>query len=69
MHASPASIPARLACALAVAVVLAGCGKPQPAKAPAAPPQVSVLTVRPTAVAHFVDLPGRTSPFMLSTGT
>jgi membrane fusion protein, multidrug efflux system len=66
MHPSTASNPARLACALAVAAALAGCGKHPQAKAPAALPQVSVLTVHQTDVARFVDLPGRTSPFQVA---
>jgi len=66
MHPSPASIPLRLACALAIAIALAGCGKPKPAKAPAAPPQVTVLTLKHADVARFVDLPGRTSPFQVA---
>jgi membrane fusion protein (multidrug efflux system) len=53
-----------LACLLA-AGALAGCGQRQPAK-PGAPPQVSVVTARRASVPVTVELPGRTSPYLVA---
>jgi membrane fusion protein (multidrug efflux system) len=53
-----------LACLLA-AGALAGCGQRQPAK-PGAPPQVSVITAQRDSVPVTVELPGRTSPYLVA---
>jgi membrane fusion protein (multidrug efflux system) len=53
-----------LACLLA-AGALAGCGQRQPAR-PGAPPQVSVVTARRDSVPVTVELPGRTSPYLVA---
>jgi membrane fusion protein (multidrug efflux system) len=53
-----------LACLLA-AGALAGCGQRQPAK-PGAPPQVSVVTAQRDSVPVTVELPGRTSPYLVA---
>jgi membrane fusion protein (multidrug efflux system) len=61
-----AQFPAGLAAALA-GFVLAGCGPAQPATTTAAPaPQVSVVTVHPASVPITMDLPGRTSPYLVA---
>jgi membrane fusion protein (multidrug efflux system) len=57
-------IAALAACA---AVVLAGCGRSDAqTKAPAQPPAVSVVTVHPTNVPVTIELPGRTSPYLVA---
>jgi RND family efflux transporter MFP subunit len=50
--------------ALAAALVLAGCGKPQQMKMP--PAMVGVITIKEQAVPLTVELPGRTSPYQVS---
>jgi membrane fusion protein (multidrug efflux system) len=53
--------------AVLAGLVLAGCSPAQPAaKAAAAPPQVAVVTVHRTAVPASVELPARTSPFLVA---
>jgi len=51
----------RLLCALVAAAALVGCAQHQPPKPPAAPPQVTVLTLHPASVPLYTDLPGRTT--------
>jgi len=65
MHAHTASTPAHLACVLAAAA-LAGCSHHAAAPKPAAPPQVTVLTVHGASVPLYADLPGRTSPYLVA---
>jgi membrane fusion protein (multidrug efflux system) len=54
-----------LACALA-AIMLAACGPRQEAKAPAPAPQVTVVTVKRISVPVTVELPGRTSAYLIA---
>jgi membrane fusion protein (multidrug efflux system) len=60
----------RLACGLAAAsigLLLAACGPARPAATTAAPPaQVSVVTVHRSSVPISIELPGRTSPFLVA---
>ncbi len=58
------SVP-RLAAGMAV-IALCGCGKTQPAAAPPAPPEVTVVVVHATNVPVSVTLPGRTSAFLVA---
>jgi len=53
-----------VACLLA-AGALAGCGQRQPAR-PDVPPQVSVVTAQRDSVPVTVELPGRTSPYLVA---
>jgi membrane fusion protein (multidrug efflux system) len=53
------------ACGPVLAFALAGCG-PKAAPAPAAPPQVSVVTVHKTTVPMTTELPGRTTPVLVA---
>lgn len=53
-----------LACLLA-AGALAGCGQQQPAK-PGTPPQVTVITAQRDSVPVTVELPGRTTPYLVA---
>ena len=57
-RASPAAILA--------AAALAGCSPAQQKAPPAAPPEVSVLTAHQTSVPVAIELPGRTSPFLVA---
>jgi membrane fusion protein (multidrug efflux system) len=53
--------------AASTGLVLAGCGPARPAaSAPAPPAQVSVVTVHPGSVPIAMDLPGRTSPYLVA---
>lgn len=54
-----------LASAIAV-MALAGCGPKKPAAAQAAPPEVSVVTAHRTSVPVSMELPGRTSPYLVA---
>lgn len=54
-----------LALAMA-ALFLPGCGPAQSSPAPARPPQVTVVTVHPSSVPIEVELPGRTSAFLVA---
>ena len=54
-----------LASVLAV-LALAGCGPKKPAVAQSAPPQVSVITARRTSVPVTMELPGRTSAYLVA---
>jgi membrane fusion protein (multidrug efflux system) len=59
----------RLSCGLAavsISLVLAGCGQPKPAAPAPAPPQVSVLTVHRGSVPIGIELPGRTTPYLVA---
>jgi len=49
-------------------LLLAGCGKHSAAtsKAPSAPPEVSVVVVKPQQVALTTELPGRTSAYLIA---
>ena len=58
-RAGPAAILA------AAAAALAGCS-PAQHKAPAAPPEVAVLTAHQTSVPVGIELPGRTAPFLVA---
>lgn len=50
----------------ATLLLLAACGKKPAPRPPPGVPQVSVLELRPQAVALHTELPGRTTPFMVS---
>ncbi|HEY9248101.1 MAG TPA: biotin/lipoyl-binding protein, partial [Rariglobus sp.] len=50
---------------LLFALALAGCFK-KPSTAPAAPAEVGVITVAPSAITLTRDLPGRTSAFLVA---
>ena len=52
--------------AILSAVALAGCGQAQHKAPPAAPPEVAVLTAHRTSVPVAIELPGRTSPFLVA---
>jgi membrane fusion protein (multidrug efflux system) len=54
-----------LAAALA-SCVLAACGPAKPASAPPAPPQVSVVTVHRSSVPITIELPGRTTAYLVA---
>jgi membrane fusion protein (multidrug efflux system) len=47
-------------------LALAGCGPSKPAATTASVPEVSVLTTRQASVPVLVDLPGRTSPYLVA---
>lgn len=50
-----------------MSLVTSGCGKGQPAEAPARPPQeVGVVTLVPERVQIVTELPGRTAPFRVA---
>ncbi|MFL6676539.1 MAG: efflux RND transporter periplasmic adaptor subunit [Massilia sp.] len=57
--------PIRLAPVLAV-IVLAACGPNKQVKPPAPAPQVTVVTVKRTSVPVTVELPGRTSAYLVA---
>jgi membrane fusion protein (multidrug efflux system) len=57
--------PIHFASALAV-LMLAGCGPAKQAKPPAPAPQVTVVTVKRTSVPVTVELPGRTSAYLVA---
>jgi membrane fusion protein, multidrug efflux system len=64
---SEAIFHARLALAVvAMTLVLQACDSARSAAPPAAPPAVSVTTVHPTSVPIAIELPGRTSAFLLA---
>jgi membrane fusion protein (multidrug efflux system) len=48
------------------AMVLAGCGAAKPATTSPQPPQVSVVTVHRGSVPITIELPGRTSPYLVA---
>src|SRR4051812_45056067 len=50
----------------ATALALQACDAARPAASPAAPPTVSVATVHPTSVPITIELPGRTSAFLVA---
>lgn len=52
--------------ALAAALLLAACGREQPAPPPAKPPQVTVVPVAAQPVALVSELPGRTAPYLIA---
>src|SRR2546426_3181971 len=57
----------RMGVAPALAVmVLAGCGAAKPATTAPQPPQVSVATVHRGSVPITIELPGRTSPYLVA---
>ena len=61
--------PARLIAVvilLAAALTMAACGKKQPPKMQAGPPEVSVTTIVPQRVRLTTELPGRTSPHLIA---
>lgn len=47
-------------------LVLSACGKQAPAAASAAPPAVDVVAVHPTSVPLRIELPGRTTPYLVA---
>jgi membrane fusion protein (multidrug efflux system) len=55
----------RLACALPV-LMLAACGPSKQAKPPPPTPQVAVVTVKRTSVPVTIELPGRTSAYLVA---
>ena len=55
-----------LAATALAAAALAGCGPAPHAAAPAPVPEVTVLTVHRTSVPVTIELPGRTSPFLIA---
>lgn len=55
----------RLACATAL-IMLAACHRDLPEKPPAPAPQVTVITVRRASVPVTVELPGRTSAYLVA---
>ena len=66
MTSDPTQIRCRLACAL-ISLVLAACGKAMPASSTTPQPvQVSVVTVHRSSVPITIDLPGRTSPYLVA---
>jgi membrane fusion protein (multidrug efflux system) len=59
--------PSLRSLALITAIALAGCSPARPAAtAAAAPPQVAVVTVHRSAVPVSIELPARTSPFLVA---
>jgi len=58
-------VPFRLICIATATVALAACGQ-KPSAPPPQTPQVGVVTVEPTPVAVFSDLPGRTNAFLVA---
>jgi membrane fusion protein (multidrug efflux system) len=53
--------------AASLILVLAGCGQARPAAPPAPPPaQVSVVTVHRSTVPISIELPGRTTPYLVA---
>ncbi|HVZ44892.1 MAG TPA: efflux RND transporter periplasmic adaptor subunit [Ramlibacter sp.] len=64
----PIHIPARARAwfALAGCTVLTACAPAKSADGPPAPPQVAVVTVHRTSVPMSVELPGRTSPYLVA---
>ncbi|WP_416424293.1 efflux RND transporter periplasmic adaptor subunit [Pseudomonas sp. App30] len=55
-----------LASAIAIATLLSGCNKEQPAAAKAQVPEVGVVTLQPGTVNLSQDLPGRTSAYRVA---
>jgi membrane fusion protein (multidrug efflux system) len=49
-----------------IGLAVAGCGPAKPAAAPAPPAQVSVVTVHRSSVPITMELPGRTSPYLVA---
>ncbi|MGB7196604.1 MAG: efflux RND transporter periplasmic adaptor subunit [Collimonas pratensis] len=47
-------------------LALAGCAPKKPAAAQAAPPEVSVVTARRSSIPVSMELPGRTSPYLVA---
>ncbi|SAK64675.1 RND family efflux transporter MFP subunit [Caballeronia temeraria] len=58
-------VPLRLITAATAAVFLAACGQKQSAPPPQTP-EVGIVTVQPTSVPVVVDLPGRTSAYLVA---
>jgi membrane fusion protein (multidrug efflux system) len=55
-----------LAASALVTIALAGCGRAQHAATPPAIPEVTVLTTHRTSVPVTIELPGRTTPFLVA---
>ncbi|MCM2264853.1 MAG: efflux RND transporter periplasmic adaptor subunit [Desulfuromonadales bacterium] len=48
------------------ALMIAGCNKQDPAPAPAAPPEVGVITIQPQRAVLTTELPGRIAPHLIA---
>ena len=55
-----------LAASALATIALAGCGRAPPAVTPPAMPEVAVLTTHRTSVPVAIELPGRTTPFLVA---
>ncbi|HOY57977.1 MAG TPA: efflux RND transporter periplasmic adaptor subunit, partial [Verrucomicrobiota bacterium] len=51
---------------LGCGVFLTGCGRPQQARPPAGPPEVAVVTVASQPIVLTTEMPGLTSPYLIS---
>jgi membrane fusion protein (multidrug efflux system) len=66
MKSSPRFFPAKTAVLLATALVVAGCGQPEPAPRAASVPEVGVYTLKEQSLQLTRDLPGRTSAYRIA---
>ena len=58
--------PTALCCTVLLAAGLAGCQRNQPPAPPAAAPEVTVATVHRSSVPVYIQLPGRTAPYLVA---
>ncbi|MDB5824596.1 MAG: efflux transporter periplasmic adaptor subunit, partial [Herminiimonas sp.] len=56
----------RVAASALAALALSGCGPAKQAAPASPPPEVTVVTVHRTSVPVTVELPGRTSPYLVA---